>query len=332
MFGKIYDILVSFLGESRRGYYSEADDQYQFDCPWETEENGYPDGKKNCEVSFRLGKFHCWCCDNAGPISKLVRKFGGDELLRQYYDALNEIRETKYLNPEFFSSETSIFSDDRRVMLPSTFRKIDLSTCRNAKLVEYLNSRRIDQEIIDRYNIGVTGWDNEKPKYKHRVIVPSYDENGILSYWSGRDYTGKSMSKYWNADGDVNAPNKSDVVFNEKLINYDADITLVEGTFDSIYSPNTIAMLGKVVTRDFEIYRKINERLNANLTICLDADTDIEETKKIYRLFNNGRLNGRVWYLRLNKCKDFGEVYEKYGRDGIIGVMKTRRKFHEIDI
>ena len=94
--------------------------------------------------------------------------------------------------------------------------------------------------------------------------------------------------KYKNCDAD-----KKEIVFQESKIDTDADIILVEGAIDCIYGPNTISMLGKTLTKDSELYRFLYQKANGRIIICLDNDTQIEETKKIYNLLNFGRLKDR---------------------------------------
>jgi len=46
MFDRIYNILTSFLGESKQGFFDIGTAQYQFNCPDCAEENGgLPDNK-----------------------------------------------------------------------------------------------------------------------------------------------------------------------------------------------------------------------------------------------------------------------------------------------
>ena len=56
------------------------------------------------------------------------------------------------------------------------------------------------------------------------------------------------------------------------------------------------------------------------------------EEKTIYNLLNSGRIKGKVYYIRLEILKDFGEIYEKYGKLGMINVIKKMRQFDEIDL
>lgn len=332
MFEQIYRLLVSLFGESKQGYYDSGTVQYQFNCPYCSDEKGFVDGKYNLEINFTLGKFHCWACGNAGKLSKLFKHHGSKELLDEYFQCVKELKEAKLLDINLFKDESGILDEDTSVFLPKSFTKVNLESCNNKKVVEYLRSRRINQEIIDQYNIGYTSWEGEEWKYRNRIIVPSYNRFGELDYWSGRDYSGKAKFKYWNSDADSGAGKKTDIVFNEGMIRYDADIVLVEGIFDSIYYYNAVPLMGKVLNKDFSLYKKLVENANADIMVCLDADTEINETKKIYKLLNNSRLRGHIWYIMLDKHKDFGEIYETEGKIGIINAIKSRKKFHELDL
>ena len=330
MFNKVYDILSSFLGESKQGGYIKGCSQYQWNCPFCAEEKGGIDGKYNLEISFSLGKFHCWSCDSKGNISYLISRYGGKSKLKEYQEEIQSIKESKMYDLSSFIDVMGNNIDDegKTLTLPKTFTKIDIKNLKSKKLREYLEKRKITQDIIDKYNIGYTQWDNEEKPLRNRVIVPSYDEYGFLNYWVGRDFSGYEKAiKYRNCNAD-----KKNIVFKENHINYNADIVLVEGIFDSLYLPNATPLMGKVLLKDSELYRKLYKKANANIIICLDSDTTIEETKRIYNLLNIGRLRGKIRYLQIANFKDFGEIYENCGKKGIISLLKTAKQFDEIDL
>ena len=78
-------------------------------------------------------------------------------------------------------------------------------------------------------------------------------ENGKLNYWTGRDFLGyDKRQKYFTPQVE-----RKDIIFNEEKIQWDADVTLVEGPFDHIVVPNSIPLLGKVLKTDFKIYQEI---------------------------------------------------------------------------
>lgn len=328
---RVYNILCDLFGNSKQGMYERSVTQYQFNCPNCAEYNGGVDYKYNLEVSFALGKFHCWSCGISGTLSKLIKLYGGKQIFNEYISIIHEVKESQYYDMSFFNDNT-LLSDDSYIKLPKTFSKIDLSNCRDKQLVDYLNKRKITQDIIDFYNIGCTLWDGEEYAWRKRIIVPSYDEFGDLNYFIGRTYrNGDKRIKYKNCDFD-----KKNIVLHGGNINWDCDVYVVEGVFDSLYYYNTTALMGKVLTSDCELYSTIFNKANANVIVCLDGDTNIDETKQIYKLLNKGRLSNKIRYIRLGTndlpWKDFGEIYEDCGKEGIMKAMKSADKFEEKDL
>ena len=331
MFYKVYNILKSFLGESKQGSYIKGCDQYQFNCVMScADEKGGADGKYNLEISFTLGKYHCWACDGKGNLSYLIKRYGGKEKYKEYENEIKSIKESKLYDLSSFidTFEGNVTNDGDILRLPKTYTEINIGALRSKKLRDYLEKRKITQDLIDKYKIGYTQWEDEEKSLRNRIIVPSYNEFGILNYWVGRDFSGYEKAiKYKNCKAD-----KREIIFKESHINFDADIVLVEGILDSIYFPNAIPLMGKVLLKDSELYRKLYSKSNAKIYICLDSDTTIEETKRIYNLLNIGRLRNKIRYIRLSEYKDFGEIYEKKGKKGIINILKTAKKFDEIDL
>ena len=300
----------------------------QFNCPFCADEKGGVDNKYNLEISFSLGKYHCWSCGSAGSISKLIRRKGGKSLCDEYFSIINEIKESQYYNLDMFKDNGDMF-EEAYLKLPKTFTRIDLLSCKDKELKAYLEKRGITQELIDFYNIGRTTWDEEDWSWRNRIIFPSYSASGDLNYYIGRTYRSKDKrNKYKNCDADKNR-----IVLHEDKIQWDSDIYLVEGAIDCIYYPNSIALMGKMLNAKMELYSKLRERANANIIICLDADTTIDEVKRIYKALDRGRLSGKIKYIRLDgDYKDFGEVYEAEGKSGLIKVMQTAKTFSEIEL
>ena len=137
--------------------------------------------------------------------------------------------------------------------------------------------------------------------------------------------------KYKKCDAD-----KKEIVFQENLIDWDANIYLCEGALDCLMAPNGLSLLGKTLQKDSATYKSLYEKANANIVICLDSDTKIEETKKIYSILDIGRLKGKIRYIRLGEIdvdgKDFSEIFEKYGVKGIAKTLRNEKKFSEMDL
>lgn len=332
MFSEIYKILVSILGESKQGGYDRNNEQYQFNCPCCADNNGgIVDGKFNLEVllSYKGLKYNCWKCGEhdgtRGSISKLIKKYGSQSDYTNFINIMKSVYTSLLYDIDYFSKFVKQ-ENEVEISLPKTFRKINLSEIKDNRLIKYLNKRRITQDIIDKFNIGFTS-NYDDFTLRNRIIIPSYDRYGFLNFFVGRDFTGKNKMKYCNSK----IP-KDNIIFQEELINWDADIVLCEGAIDVLYLNNSISLLGKVLSKDSALYKSILNRSNAKVIICLDADTDIDEVKKIYKILSVGRLKGKIYYIRLTDKKDFGEVYEAYGKIGIIKELRKLKQFTEFEL
>jgi DNA primase len=328
---KIEQLLTSFLGPTKDGFTDEG--QAQFNCPKCKEENGgIPDNKFNLEVNVFKGKYRCWKCSSLdssmqGSIIHLIKKYGGKNALEKYYEIIKSIKDSQLLDINLFKNIEKAMRGEDFISLPLSYKTINLATCRDKKLVEYLNKRKINQDIINFYHIGYTDNSDPKRELRNRIIVPSYDEYGYLSYWVGRDFLGYSKSKYCNIKAEKDA-----IIWQESTIQFDADIYLCEGVLDSLYAPNCIALMGKTLNKNGKLYKTLQEKANANIIICLDSDTKIEETKKIYKMLNRGRLKGKIYYIRLEDYKDFGEIYERGEKKLMIDTLKKIKQFTEFEL
>lgn len=310
------------------------DNQLQYNCPRCAEENGgIPDNKYNLEVNIGRGLYHCWRCESSGDamsgtLRSLIKKYGGRELLSQYEAIVTQIRINKlYKLPQY--QDAFIDIDRTALTLPPTFQKVNLKTC-NKRVKAYLESRKITQDIIDKYNIGYTSYIKDKPSWGNRIIIPSYNEDGTLAFWTGRDFTNNDKrTKYCNSPG----IKKNDIVYVRSTLNMDCDIYIAEGALDAVMGPpNCTALLGKVLKKDDALYKELYYNANAKVIIVLDGDTKPEETKRIFALLNHGRLRGRVRYIQMDKYKDFGDAHVDGGNQAIIDIMRQEKTFSDSDL
>ena len=159
-----------------------------------------------------------------------------------------------------------------------------------------------------------------------RIIIPSYDEFGDLNYYIARDYSGKNNKRKYN---NPEVP-KTSYIFDECMINWYEDITLVEGVFDHIVVPNSIPLLGKVLDEDNAVYSALINRAMANVNIMLDGDA-VKDAKKLYYKLEDSSLKGRVRIIICDDGYDASTIYEKYGIDGIKKLMKSKRQLNDFD-
>ena len=334
---KIYNILVSFLGEAKNGF-DGKNMQLQFACPKCVEKYGkHEERKTNLEVNIASGLYHCWkCCDEgdkmSGSILKLIKIYGNEQLLKDYKEAIRSFRESEMYKLNFSEDEFNIDSksveiDDLR--LPRTYKMLQQGKYIPKPVEAYLKSRGIGWDIIEKYNIGYTEFIKDDFMPSYRIYIPSYDKYGDLNYWTGRDYLDrKNVVKYYNPKLE-----RKNIIFNEEKVQWDADITLVEGPFDHIVVPNSIPLLGKVLNNEFKLYWEIINNIKKNGNTCLNIFLDgdaFDSVKTIYKELNHGDLYNRIRYIPVNKDLDPSKIYELYGNKGIIECLKNAKQIDEL--
>ena len=334
----IYDHLVnimdSFLGESKRG--CSENGQIQYNCPACSADSGeyYGDGKYNLEINFKKGKFQCWACADTnnmyGNIYNLIKLYGNNTILKQYREEIKNIKNND-LYKIYLDNECSI-EELEEIVLPKGY--VSLIGKRNdnkyKEVYEYLNERKINDLLIEHHNIGCVITSPDNFRLNNRIIFPSYDKFNKLNFWVGRDYMHASNNyrqKYENIEG----VSKIEIMFNEYLINFDADITLVEGPFDHIVVPNSIPLLGKSLKQNYYIYKQLIKNAKQNINIFLDNDA-YKNIINNYRLLNIGNLYNKIRYIPCNEGMDPAKIYELEGYKGIYRHLKNAQKIHELDL
>jgi len=250
--------------------------------------------------------FKCWKCKIHGSVFTLIKNYGNKGLLEKltlslpYYNKITN----NFLNKQYIDYE-SITCD-----LPVEYLPLWISSdsFKYKKALDYLlNDRKLTIEEIERYKIGYT----ESGPRKLRIIIPSYNKKNCINYYEARAYWDKLKQAYMKPD----SPDKDDIIFNEKYINFDIPVFLVEGCFDSLRIPNSIPMLGKVPSN------LIIENLlknNSKTILCFDEDA----IKDCYDLFNMlSSLGLDVYYIDMTGFGDVSNVYEKNGIDGVKHLM-----------
>lgn len=328
---KLKSLLDSFLGESK----NELDESYQiqYPCPKCVAHKGVGEiSKFNLEVNLRKGVYNAWCCSQYddemhGSITKLIKMFGNDSILKEYKDILRQIQQSKLYDISFNKEDFNLRNQNverKEIELPSNFKLFKFDEKNHYKAMEYLKDRGIGWDIIKKYNIGYTEYDANQKNLSLRIVIPSFNQYGELNYWVGRDFSNwENKMKYMNPKVD-----KKEIIFNEEKICWDADINLVEGPFDHIVVPNSIPLLGKALKDDDKLFYTLRDKANANINIFLDGDA-FDDVKRIYKILNHGKLFNKIRYIPLMGDDDPSSIYQKYGKKGIISALKNAVSFKE---
>ena len=215
--------------------------------------------------------WHCWVCDKRGK--KLIQVFKQVKISPEVLLELKSIIKVETADKEFVVTE--------KLNLPKEFKlltNIQQSNITGRHALAYIKSRNISEEDILKYNIGYC----ESGPYKNMIIIPSYDENGILNYFTGRSFEKDPKIKYKN-------PSVSrDIIPFELFINWDLPFILCEGPFDAIaIKRNVIPLLGKNIQS--KLMRKIVMSSVDKIYIALDKDAQKQALSFCERLMNEGK-------------------------------------------
>lgn len=310
----VLQILKQFLGQEHD--HNESTGQALFDCPACAEDKCLPygrgDGKHKLSINYHKNIFRCWVCSFKngmhGYIPKLINLYGNKKLLKEYLlvrpnsdDYKSDKKQIEVKLPEGFTKLTK--DNDKQYNFYSAYN--------------YIKNRGINEDMIDKFNIGYT----VLGKYHNRIIIPSYDEFNDVNYFIARSWDKWKKPKYLNPIAE-----KTELVFNGKLINWDSTVYLVEGVFDHICIPNSIPLLGKVLHD--KLKNKIYEKAKAEIVIVLDGEA-FDDSIKIYKNLNIGKLRGKIKVCTPINNEDPSSIFQKKGNKGIINLLRSSNTIPE---
>lgn len=271
----ILTLLHDILGPSL-----QQKDEYLFRCPF------CHHHKKKLSINIVSNKWKCWICDAKGAriLSLLKRMNLPRNIVQKFKEVLGETDLRKYATVE---QQTDI-------QLPAEYKplwKVEKSYP-YLHAVSYLKERGIGAEEIFRYRMGYC----ESGTYAGRIIVPSYNSNNQLNYFTARSFYEGSM-KY------KNPPVSKNVVIFENLIDWNEPIILCEGMFDAIaLRQNAIPLMGKTISKNL-LLRLLAYSVE-DVIIFLDADARLDALK-LEQLLKQYDIDVR---LVLTEGKDASEM------------------------
>ena len=277
----LLSILETVLGRSKK----TSGNNVSFKCPCC---NHY---KHKLEVDLSTQYWHCWVCNAKGrKLYILFKKANASHV--QIQDLNKEVGTYIPVKED---------SDKSSVMLPPEFQLILNGNKNNPEFrnaLHYLKTRGITREDIVRYNIGYC----ETGEYSGMIIIPSYDSNGRLNFFTGRSYYKEATFKHKN-------PKVSkDIIGFELLINWNEPITIVEGAFDAIAAKrNAIPLFGKIVLDNLKS-AIINNQVK-KIYIALDNDAK-EKALEICQYFINNGIT--VYFIELGNSDPSELGYNKF--------------------
>ena len=257
-----------------RGKKLTKQDEYMFFSPFVSHY------KPKLQINMSSQKWHCWVSNQGGhSLYSLFKKINADS---RYF---SELKDNVFIPTQKDEKESKVI-----VSLPREYQSLSSKSKSlfYKHAIKFLKQRRINETDIKKHKMGFC----DDGVYQNRIIIPSYDENGILNYFVGRSFMGGGM-KYKN-------PNVSrDIVPFDGFIAWSYPIVLCEGVFDAIsIRTNAIPMLSKKPSNS--LLRKIFEKQVKTIYIALDNDAK-KDAYNLSEFFKDFGIDTKVVNLPKNE-------------------------------
>ena len=274
-------LVNSILGSGKK----TAGGNYAYTCPHCNHH------KPKLEINFdshknKANPWHCWACDVRGNLFiPLLRKANAPQDKIEYAKTLVVDSSYNYVEKTYAA-----------LTLPSEFislSSVDSPTLSMRHAQAYIKNRGVSNHDISQYNIGYC----DEGLYKNMIILPTYDAEGSLNYFTARSFEKDPFTKYRN-------PSVSrDIIPNEYFINWNIPVILCEGIFDAIaIKRNAIPLLGKSIQSS--LMKKLIVSAVDKIYIALDSDA----IKQALRFCEKLMAEGKEIYLVDLQDKDPAEL------------------------
>lgn len=261
---------------------SECKEQYnqlRYDCPI-CLKSGTGLDKHNLEVKYissGKGMFHCWACGYKGSVYRLIKDFGYKEYLDLFSTSLDKTTDSK--------------KKDFSIDLP----KYNISALNDKEVFNYLQLRGVTKDLVKERKIRYCYSD----ELKDCILFPNYNEQLELTGVVAHNYKTKKYKIFKSS---------SFTFFYEKFIDKNFPITITEGIYDCLVIPNSIPLLGLVLS-DYLL-----DFLD-NTVLVLMIDSDVLNRKQKQLLNKLKKINCKVIYGNLSPYKDINEYYVKDSKE-----------------
>lgn len=333
----IVDIIRDYVPLTQRGK------NYFGICPFHDDHN------PSMSVSPEKGVYKCFVCGNAGNVFNFVMEY--DKV--SFYEAVKIVADKIGVSIDISTSKKentkkSPLYDIYNIAYK--FYQNNLNTVYGKDAKKYLLNRKIDEDVIKNFNIGLSLSDSElcnalKAKgfkdddivssgvavqnenniydiYKNRIMFPLYDLEGNVVGFSGRIYNQKSESKYINTK-ETEIFKKGELLYNYHIAKKEArkekNIIVVEGFMDvirlsTIGIVNVVATMGTAVTK-YQL--NLIQKLAPNITLMFDGDKAGEKATNAFIELANGN-DSNIKVVRLEDNLDPDEYILTKGKDKMI--------------
>lgn len=342
----IVDVMSRYITLEKKGK------DYKAICPF------HDDHDPSLSISTDKQIFKCFVCGTGGNVFTFVQKIENISFL----EAVCKVAELIHYPLHMDTSQFQPKVDQNQPLYDCVqsyirFLTYELQSEKGESVKRYLSQRKINEDIIKRFEIGYAPESSRSVKYlkakgfneqiltdtglirthdldtyavfDNRLMIPIHDENGNpVGFTARRLNEDKDVAKYINTS-ETKIYHKGHLIFNyhraKEFAKKNKRCILVEGAMDVIAFEKadiheSIACLGTACTKEQIALLK---RLNVPLVVCYDGDkAGKAATYKFGKLAVDYGLNFSI--VKNTTGKDPDEIFNELGKDELyLSVHKT---------
>lgn len=291
----ILDVISEYLPVEQKGK------NYFAICPFHDDHN------PSMSISPEKQIYTCFVCGASGNVFNFVANYEKVS----FVSAVKKVAQKAGINldinvkDDYKPQDTKYDKYYKMFDITNKYYQNNIKSVYGKKAIEYLHNRKIDDDIINEFEIGLSMNDNNVSKllekkgydvnelidiglcgkkdnfiydiFRNRIMFPLYNLDGKPVGFSGRIYNGEKDSKYVNSKESI-IFKKGNLLYNyHRALSHAREkhqIIVVEGFMDvirlyTIGIKNVVATMGTAITKE---HANLLMKLSKNIVLCFDGD------------------------------------------------------------
>lgn len=291
----IVDVISEYLPVEQKGK------NYFAICPFHDDHN------PSMSISPEKQIYTCFVCEASGNVFNFVANYEKVS----FVSAVKKVAQKAGINldinvkDDYKPQDTKYDKYYKMFDITNKYYQNNIKSVYGKKAIEYLHNRKIDDDIINEFEIGLSMNDNNVSKllekkgydvnelidiglcgkkdnfiydiFRNRIMFPLYNLDGKPVGFSGRIYNGEKDSKYVNSKESI-IFKKGNLLYNyHRALSHAREkhqIIVVEGFMDvirlyTIGIKNVVATMGTAITKE---HANLLMKLSKNIVLCFDGD------------------------------------------------------------
>ncbi len=336
----IVDVISEYLPVEQKGK------NYFAICPFHDDHN------PSMSISPEKQIYTCFVCGASGNVFNFVANYEKVS----FVSAVKKVAQKAGINldinvkDDYKPKDTKYDKYYKMFDITNKYYQNNIKSVYGKRAIEYLHNRKIDDDIINEFEIGLSMNDNNVSKllekkgydvnelidiglcgkkdnfiydiFRNRIMFPLYNLDGKPVGFSGRIYNGEKDSKYVNSKESI-IFKKGSLLYNYHRVIIHArekhQIIVVEGFMDvirlyTIGIKNVVATMGTAITKE---HANLLMKLSKNIVLCFDGDKAGEKAT-ISALDALEKIGITPKIIRLEDDLDPDDYIIKKGRDAYL--------------